>query len=167
MDYEVMMNGNVRIGQFAPEFEANSTMGNISLNDYREKWVVLFSHPGDFTPVCTTEIIGFAKADTYFKERNAHLIGLSIDSNNSHLAWAYDIYMKTGIKVPFPIIADLNGTVARKYGMISSDISNTETVRNVYIIDPKGIIRMILIYPVNIRKKYSRDIKMHRCIASI
>lgn len=103
-----------------------------------------------FTPVCTTEIIAFSKADTYFKQQNACLLGLSIDSNASHLAWLYDIYCKTGIRVPFPIIADRNGTIARKYGMIANDISNTETVRNVFIIDDKGIVRAILVYPMNV-----------------
>lgn len=150
MDYEVMMNGNVRIGMYAPDFEAQTTMGDICLNDYKGRWLVLFSHPGDFTPVCTTEIIAFSKANTYFKERNAELLGLSVDSNASHLAWLYDIYCKTGIKVPFPIIADRNGTIARKYGMISNDVSNTETVRNVFIIDDKGIVRAILVYPMNV-----------------
>ena len=150
MDYEIMMNGNVKIGQFAPDFEAQTTMGNISLNDYKGKWVVLFSHPGDFTPVCTTEIIAFSKANTYFENLNTCLIGLSVDSNSSHLAWLYDIYIKIGIVVPFPIIADRNGTIARKYGMISNDISNTETVRSVFIIDDKGIVRTILVYPMNI-----------------
>lgn len=150
MDYEIMMNGNVKIGQFAPEFEAQTTMGNISLNDYKGKWVVLFSHPGDFTPVCTTEIIAFSKANTYFERLNTCLIGLSVDSNPSHLAWLYDIYLKTGIVVPFPIIADRNGAIARKYGMIANDISNTETVRNVFIIDDKGIVRTILVYPMNV-----------------
>lgn len=150
MDYEIMMNGNIKIGMYAPDFEAQTTMGNINLNDYRGKWVVLFSHPGDFTPVCTTEIIAFAKANTYFEKLNTCLIGLSVDSNSSHLAWLYDIYCKTGICVPFPIIADRNGQIARKYGMISNDISNTETVRNVFIIDDKGIVRTILVYPMNV-----------------
>lgn len=150
MDYEIMMNGNVRIGQRAPDFEAVTTMGNISLNDYKGKWLVLFSHPADFTPVCTSEMIAFARANTYFENINTCLMGLSVDSNSSHLAWVYDIYCKTGIRIPFPIIADRNGEIARKYGMLSSDISNTETVRNVYIIDDKGIIRTILIYPMNI-----------------
>ena len=150
MDYELMMNGNVRIGQMAPDFEAMTTYGRINLNDYKGKWVVLFSHPGDFTPVCTTEIIAFAKANSYFEKMNACLLGLSVDSNNSHLAWMYDIYCKTGMKVPFPIIADRNGIIARKYGMISNEVSNTETVRNVYIIDDKGVVRLILIYPMNI-----------------
>ena len=150
MDYELMMNGNVKIGQRAPEFEANTTMGRVSLNDYTGKWLVLFSHPGDFTPVCTTEMIAFTKAHTYFKQLNTELLGLSVDSNSSHLAWVYDIYCRTGIKISFPIIADRNGEIARRYGMISSDISNTETVRHVYIIDDKGIIRTILIYPMNV-----------------
>lgn len=149
-NYEIMMNGNVKIGEFAPDFEAVTTMGNIKLSDYKGKWVVLFSHPGDFTPVCTTEMIAFTKAHMYFKNLNTELLGLSVDSNSSHLAWVYDIYCKTGIKVPFPIIADRNGEIARKYGMIANDISNTETVRNVFIIDVKGVIRTILIYPLNI-----------------
>ena len=95
-------------------------------------------------------MIAFTRANNYFKQLNTELLGLSIDSNSSHLAWMYDIYCRTGIKISFPIIADRNGEIARKYGMISSDISNTETVRNVYIIDEKGIIRTIFIYPMNI-----------------
>lgn len=105
---------------------------------------------GDFTPVCTTEIISFAKANTYFEELNTNLIGLSVDSLPSHLAWLYDIYLKTGIIVPFPIIADLGGSIARKYGMISNDISVAKTVRDVFIIDDKGFIRLILVYPMNV-----------------
>lgn len=95
-------------------------------------------------------MISFARANTYFENLNTCLIGLSVDSNASHLAWVYDIYCRTGIKIPFPIIADRNGEIARKYGMISNDVSNTETVRNVYIIDDKGIIRLILVYPMNV-----------------
>ncbi len=150
MDYEIMMNGIVKIGTYAPDFEAITTMGKTELSSYRGKWVVLFSHPGDFTPVCTTEIIAFSMANEYFENLNTCLIGLSVDSNSSHLAWLYDIYLKTGVKVPFPIIADRNGEIARKYGMISNDISNTETVRNVFIIDPDGIVRAIFVYPMNV-----------------
>ena len=95
-------------------------------------------------------MISFARANTYFENLNTCLIGLSVDSNASHLAWLYDIYCRTGIKIPFPIIADRNGEIARKYGMISNDVSTTETVRNVYIIDDKGIIRLILVYPMNV-----------------
>ena len=159
MDYEIMMNGNVKIGERAPDFEAVTTMGNISLNNYSGKWVVLFSHPGDFTPVCTTEIISFVNSITYFNSLNTCLIGLSVDSLYSHLAWVYDIYRRTGIKVPFPIIADRNGEIARKYGMISNNVSTTETVRNVYIIDDKGIIRLILIYPMNVGRSIPEIIR--------
>lgn len=162
MDYEIMMNGNVKIGEIAPDIEAVSTKGNINLNNYRGKWVVLFSHPGDFTPVCTTEIIAFSKANTYFEDLNTSLIGLSVDSNNSHLAWLYDIYQKTGIEVPFPIIADPNGQIARRYGMISNEVNPTQTVRNVFIIDDKGVVRAIFIYPMNVRKMYSRNTKNSR-----
>lgn len=95
-------------------------------------------------------MIAFTRAHTYFKNLNTELLGLSIDSNPSHLAWIYDIYCRTGIKISFPIIADRNGEIARKYGMISNDISTTETVRNVFVIDDKGIVRTILIYPMNI-----------------
>ena len=135
MDYELMMNGNVKIGQKAPDFDAITTYGNKKMSDYKGRWLVFFSHPGDFTPVCTTEMIAFAKVYPYFKKLNTELLGLSIDSNPSHLAWMYDIYCRTGIVLPFPIIADRSGEIARRYGMIASDISNTETVRNVYI-DP-------------------------------
>jgi peroxiredoxin (alkyl hydroperoxide reductase subunit C) len=148
MDYELLTNGNVKIGQKAPDFEAVTTCGNIKLDEYKGKWVVLFSHPGDFTPVCTTEMIAFTKANTYFKQLNTELLGLSIDSNSSHLAWMYEIYCRTGIQISFPIIADRNGEIARKYGMISNDVSTTETVRNVFIIDNKGIVRTILVYPL-------------------
>ncbi|MBR1802385.1 MAG: peroxiredoxin [Clostridia bacterium] len=150
MDYEIMMNGNVKLGTYAPEFEADTTMGKIKLSNYKGKWVVLFSHPGDFTPVCTTEMIAFSRANPYFEKLNTCLIGLSVDSNASHLAWVYEIYRRTGIRVPFPIIADRNGEIARKYGMIASDVSNTATVRNVFIIDDKGVVRLILVYPMNV-----------------
>ena len=149
-NYEIMMNGNVKIGEYAPEFEAQTTMGNIKLSDYKGKWVVLFSHPGDFTPVCTTEFIAFSKMNTYFNKLNTCLIGLSIDSNASHLAWLYDICLRTGVKVPFPVIADRSGEIARRYGMVANEISNAEAVRNVFIIDDKGIIRVILVYPLNV-----------------
>jgi len=145
-----MMNGNVKIGTLAPEFEANSTMGKVSLSDYKGKWLVFFSHPGDFTPVCTTEMIAFAKANTYFEKMNTCLLGLSIDSNSSHLAWVYDIYCKTGIVIPFPILEDRSGSIARKYGMISNEVDNTATVRTVFIINPCGVVKAMLVYPMEI-----------------
>lgn len=105
-------------------------------------------------------MMAFSNAYPYFQERNTSLLGLSVDSNPSHLAWAYDIYYKTGIEIPFPIIADRNGSIARKYGMISNSIDNTATVRNVYIIDDKGVIRAILIYPMETGRFVPEIIRM-------
>lgn len=136
------------LGMMAPDFEAQSTFGPLKLSDYRGKWVVLFSHPGDFTPVWTTEFIAFAEQYQSFLDRNTQLIGLSLDSNSSHLAWVYDIYENTGIHIPFPIVSDKTMEISRMYGMIAPDISTSTTVRNVFIIDPNGIIRAILVYPL-------------------
>ncbi len=143
-----MEQNKLYIGMMAPDFIANSTFGPLKLSDYKGKWVILFSHPGDFTPVCTTEFVAFSEMNQDFVDKNAQLIGLSIDSNPSHLAWIYAIYMATGITVPFPVIADRMADVAKMYGMIAPDASKQETVRNVFIIDPHQIIRAILIYPL-------------------
>ena len=164
MEYELMMYGNVKIGQKAPDFTADTTFGIVNLENYKGKWLVLFSHPGDFTPVCTTEMIAFTKAHTYFKQINTELLGLSVDSNPSHLAWVYDIYCRTGVQISFPIIADRNGEIARKYGMISSDISNSQTVRNVFIIDDKQIVRTILIYPMNVGRFIPEILRVVRAL---
>ena len=142
------------IGDQAPEFRAMTTMGKIDFpQDYKGSWVVLFSHPADFTPVCTTEFITFARMADEFAELNTKLIGLSIDSLHSHLAWAKsieDIDYKGGgkVKLPFPIIADISMNVAKKYGMLQT-VANTQTVRAVFIIDPEGMIRTILFYPMS------------------
>lgn len=136
------------LGSKAPDFEANTTNGHIKLSDYAGKWIVLFSHPGDFTPVCTTEFLCFAKYYDEFKKRNTEIIGLSVDSNNSHLAWIYNIFQFTGIEIPFPIIEDRDMSIAKLYGMISKPMSNTSTVRCVFIIDDKQILRTILYYPL-------------------
>ncbi len=136
------------IGMKAPDFSATTTFGNIKLSDYKGKWIVLFSHPGDFTPVCTTEFVAFANAYPQFQEKNTQLLGLSIDSNPSHLAWVSSIYSNTGIQIPFPVIADRTGEIAHLYGMVAPYASNQETVRNVFFIDPEQTIRAILIYPL-------------------
>ncbi|MCB9741836.1 MAG: peroxiredoxin [Alphaproteobacteria bacterium] len=132
----------------APEFTAPSTFGEISLSDYKGKWVVLFSHPADFTPVCTTEFIGFSKAAPQLAEMNVQLIGLSIDSVYSHIAWARSIEQNFGVKVSFPIIADLSMDVAKKFGMIHPGVSETAAVRAVFVIDPEQKIRAIIYYPM-------------------
>lgn len=139
---------HISIGMTAPDFTENSTFGPLTMSSYKGKWVVFFSHPGDFTPVCTTEFVAFSKMNNEFQKCNACLIGLSIDSNPSHLAWVHDIYLNTGITVPFPVVADRSGSVAALYGMIAPNVSSTETVRNVIIIDPNQKIRAILIYPL-------------------
>ena len=159
MDYELMMNSNIKIGQKAPDFKAITTYGERKLDNYKGKWLVFFSHPGDFTPVCTTEMIAFSKAYPYFQNMDTELLGLSIDSNSSHLAWMNDIYIKTGIVIPFPIIADRSGEIARLYGMISKDVSSTKTVRDVVIIDPNGIIKIILTYPLNVGRNIAEIIR--------
>ncbi len=136
------------LGDTAPDFTAMTTQGVKSLSEYRGKWVIMFSHPGDFTPVCTTEFIAFAQRYQDFKDRNAELLGLSIDSNASHIAWLINIYRNTGIEIPFPVIADRDMAISRMYGMIQPGVSGTETVRNVFYIDPNGVIRAKLIYPL-------------------
>jgi peroxiredoxin (alkyl hydroperoxide reductase subunit C) len=136
------------LGEAAPDFEAETTQGPIKLSDLKGKWVVLFSHPADFTPVCTTEFMAFAEIHDELAELNVKLIGLSIDSISSHLAWVHNIKEKMGVTIPFPIIADLNMKVAKKYGMIHSAQSSTVTVRCVFFIDDKGIMRAMIYYPL-------------------
>ncbi len=138
-----------RIGEPAPQFEAKTTKGIIKLSDYKGKWVVLFSHPADFTPVCSTEFMAFAKRQKEFAERNVQLIGLSIDSIYSHLAWVKDLEEMSGVTIDFPVIADLDMKVAKKYGMIHPAQAETAAVRAVFIIDPEQIIRGILYYPLS------------------
>lgn len=132
----------------APDFTAITTFGTMKMSDYKGRWVVLFSHPGDFTPVCTSEFLSFSQNAPAFEALNASLVGLSIDSNPAHLAWVNSIYLNTGVQVPFPVIADRSGDIARLYGMLAPEVSTTATVRNVFFIDPKQIIRAILIYPL-------------------
>jgi peroxiredoxin (alkyl hydroperoxide reductase subunit C) len=135
------------IGEKFPEILVETTHGVKKLpDDYKGKWLVLFSHPADFTPVCTTEFVGFAVRYSEFKELNAELLGLSVDSVYSHIKWIEWIKEKLGFEVPFPIIADPNGEVSRKLGFLHAQ-SATSTVRAVIIVDPDGVVRAILYYP--------------------
>lgn len=138
-----------RLNEPAPFFQANTTQGPKSLEDYRGKWLLLFSHPADFTPICTTEFIAFAEAYSEFQRRNVELLGLSIDSNPSHLAWVQTISEKFGVEIPFPIIEDVTMRVASLYGMIHPGASSTQAVRTVFLIDDKGILRAMLYYPMS------------------
>ncbi|MFO7731437.1 MAG: peroxiredoxin [Spirochaetia bacterium] len=138
------------LGDKFPEMEVKTTHGVKQLpQDYKGKWVVLFSHPGDFTPVCTTEFVSFAKKAEEFKKANAELLGLSIDQVHSHIKWTEWINEKLDVKIPFPIIADEMGKVAQTLGMVHPG-KGTNTVRAVFLIDPKGFIRLVLYYPQEI-----------------
>ena len=137
-----------RLGEPAPAFEAVTTHGVLKLEDFKGSWLILFSHPADFTPVCTTEFIAFAEIYLELQKRGVELLGLSVDSVSSHIAWVRNVEEKTGTKIPFPIIADLSKDVSLAYGMIHPGQSKTETVRCVFIIDDKQVIRTILYYPL-------------------
>jgi peroxiredoxin (alkyl hydroperoxide reductase subunit C) len=133
----------------APAFDAPTTHGNKTLEDYKGRWLVLFSHPADFTPVCTTEFVAFANKHEEFQALNCDLLGLSIDSHYSHIAWVRNIKEKFGVEIPFPIIADLSMDVAKSYGMVQPGASDTSAVRATFIIDDKGILRAMVYYPMS------------------
>lgn len=137
-----------RLGEKAPDFEAQTTHGTLKLSDFKGSWLVIFSHPADFTPVCTTEFMAFAQIHPELQKRGVELMGLSVDSVTSHIAWARNIEERTGVKITFPIIADLDKGVSTKFGMVHPGQSKTETVRCVFVIDPNQIIRLVLYYPL-------------------
>jgi peroxiredoxin (alkyl hydroperoxide reductase subunit C) len=137
-----------RLGQPAPPFQAETTHGTLRLEDFKGSWLILFSHPADFTPVCTTEFIEFAKIASDLRRRGVELLGLSIDSTYSHIAWVRNIEQFFKVKIPFPVIADLNKEVATLYGMIMPGESKTETSRCVFVIDPNQVVRAMIYYPL-------------------
>jgi len=140
-----------RIGDKAPDFEATTTTGKLKFSEFNTgKWVIMFSHPADFTPVCTTELTAFAENMEFFTTMNTRLLGLSIDSIHSHLAWVNNVREKLGVLFNFPIIADTDMHIAKLYGMLHGNESSTATVRAVFFIDPDGFIRLIMYYPLNV-----------------
>ncbi len=141
---------SLHIGDPAPNFRARSTVGPIEMEKFRGRWLVFFSHPADFTPVCTTEFVAFAKAADDFAALDCDLMALSIDSLYSHFAWVRMIHDRLGVEVRFPIVEDPTLVVGRAYGMVAEGASDAATVRNVFVIDPKGIIRAISCYPLEI-----------------
>ncbi|GAC1606595.1 MAG: peroxiredoxin [Myxococcales bacterium] len=144
-------NAILRIGSKAPDFKAKTTHGEIQFSDWaKDSWVIFFSHPADFTPVCSTELAEFSKRSDEFKQRNAKLLGLSIDSVYSHLAWVRSLEQLFETKVTFPVVADLDTKVAQLYGMIHPGASETVTVRAVYFIDPSQVVRALIYYPLNV-----------------
>ena len=148
------------IGEKAPSFEAITTQGKIKFpEDYKGKWIILFSHPADFTPVCTTEFMTFASMMKEFEELNTQLVGLSVDSLYAHIAWLRKIHELEwkgfkNLEVTFPLIEDIKMDVARKYGMIQPGQSTTQAVRAVFVVDPKGMIRTILYYPLSMGRNF-------------
>lgn len=158
---EEKMVGMPRIGDKAPEFTAVTTQGVINFpKDYEGSWVILFSHPADFTPVCTTEFMTFATMEEQFAQANCKLVGLSVDGLFSHIAWLRTIKEKIeyrgmkNVEVKFPLIEDITMDVSKKYGMIQPGESTTKAVRAVFIIDPKGIIRAIVYYPLSLGRNF-------------
>lgn len=150
-----------RIGENAPEFKAVTTQGEINFpSDYKGSWAILFSHPADFTPVCTSEFMTFATLEKKFNDANCKLVGLSVDGLYSHIAWLRTIKEKIeykgmkNVEVNFPLIEDITMDVAKKYGMMMPGESNTKAVRAVFFVDPKGIIRAIIYYPLSLGRNF-------------
>ena len=150
-----------RIGDQAPDFEAVTTKGTIKFSEFaKDKWVVLFSHPADFTPVCTTEMSGFAERKAEFDASNTELMGLSIDSIHAHLAWVNNVRKNTGVYFDFPIIADIDMKVSKLYGMLQPNESETAAVRAVFFIDPSKKIRLVMYYPLNVGRNMDEILRV-------
>ena len=149
-----------QIDALAPEFEARSTQGIVNIGDYRGRWLVFFSHPADFTPVCTSEFLAFQEQSSRFEALGASLLGLSVDSLFAHLAWIKDIEERFGTKISFPIIEDISMSVARAYGMIHGASATTATVRSVFFIDPDGVVRALIHYPMNVGRSVEEILRV-------
>jgi len=156
--------GMPRLGMPAPQFEAATTHGTIRLEDFKGSWLVLFSHPADFTPVCTTEFIAFAEIQDQLRDMNCELMGLSIDSTYSHIAWVRNIKEKMGVTIDYPIIADLNKEVASLYGMIMPGESVTETSRCVFVIDPAQVLRAMIYYPLTTGRNMDEILRLMQAL---
>lgn len=156
--------GLPRMNEPAPDFNALTTHGMKSLSDYKGKWLVLFSHPADFTPVCTTEFTAFAARSVDFAALNTELLGLSIDSHYAHIAWVRSIKQSFGVDINFPIIADLDMKVAQAYGMIMPGASDTQAVRATFVIDPEGKLRAMVYYPMTNGRSVD---EIHRLIVAL
>ena len=150
-----------KIGDQAPDFTAQTTQGEVTLSTWQEgKWLVLFSHPADFTPVCSTELTEFGRRSREFEQRGVKLIGISVDSIHSHLAWHQNLGKILGVALPYPIIADSTRTVSELYGMIHPGASATVTVRALFVIDPKRIVRALIYYPLNIGRNVDEVVRV-------
>ncbi len=150
-----------KIGDQAPDFTAQTTQGEITLSNWQEgKWVVLFSHPADFTPVCSTELTEFGRRAKEFDQRGVKLIGISVDSIHSHLAWHQNLTKILGVSLPYPMIADSTRAVSELYGMIHPGASATVTVRALFVIDPKRVVRALIYYPLNVGRNVDEVVRL-------
>jgi peroxiredoxin 2/4 len=163
-DTPAQLSRPIRIGEKAPDFRARTTLGERSLSEYRGRWLILFSHPADFTPVCTTEFIALAKSADEFEADGCALLGLSVDSIYSHIAWVTAINHKFGVNVPFPIIEDPSMAIGRAYGMIDDAAVDSAAVRSTYFIDPEGVVRAITTYPHNVGRSVSEMLRLLRAL---
>lgn len=150
----------LRIGDLAPDFEARSTIGPVRLSAYRKRWLVLFSHPADFTPVCTTEFVALAREAAAFDARDCALMALSVDSLFSHFAWLRMIRDRFAIEVRFPIVEDPTLVIGRAFGMVSAQDNDSATVRTTFFIDPAGVIRAMTCYPANLGRSVSEMLRI-------
>lgn len=148
----------------APDFEARSTMGMVASQSYRGRWLLFFSHPADFTPVCTSEIVAFAKAAPQFAKFDCELLALSIDGLYSHLAWLQSIRTTFEVEIPFPIIEDPSMSIAKAYGMLPPTAVSSSTVRGMFLIDPEGIIKAITWYPISTGRSVEEALRLVQAI---
>ncbi len=157
----------VRIGDLAPDFVARSTKGELTLSSYRGRWLIFFSHPADFTPVCTTEFVGLAKRQKEFDALDCALVGLSVDSLYSHLAWVRAIEANFAVKVEFPVIEDPSMVIGHAYGMLDPASKDAMAMRAAYFIDPKGIVRAIISYPHNVGRSADEMLRLVRALKAV
>lgn len=157
----------LRMGDKAPDFEARTTQGPISLSSYRGRWLLFFSHPADFTPVCTTEFVALARAQPRFDAMECALLGLSVDSLYSHAAWIRAIRERFEVDIRFPIVEDPSMVIGRAYGMLDENARDSSTVRASYFIDPEGIIRAITHYPMALGRSVEEMIRMVAALQAV
>lgn len=160
LDISGLVISGPRLDEPAPQFTARTTLGTRSLSDYLGKWLILFSHPADFTPVCTSEFIAFANADAEFKDLDCELLGMSIDSVYSHIAWLKSIEIGFDTTITFPVIEDVSMAISNAYGMIHENSISTATARSVFFIDPQGILRAITHYPVSVGRSVKEILRV-------
>ncbi|MFP3183554.1 MAG: peroxiredoxin [Paraburkholderia sp.] len=154
----------LRIGDRAPDFHARTTCGDRALKDYHGNWLLLFAHPADFTPVCTSEFISLAKAQPRFEELGCQLLGISVDSLYAHVAWLRDIHEHFDVKVTFPIVEDPSMAIATAYGMLDPQSPDAASVRASYVIDPQGTIRAMTWYPMNVGRSVNEQLRLIRAL---